>query len=121
MKNKRKIGNRITPKPQQYFGICYNKGKDNKDYYNSNGRICSSTRWSVRVPSLKANKKTWENFYKLFPHIKERLANPDNYKEENPDRLILEENVIVEKLVRYRTVNEKTVEVKKTRKYKKIW
>lgn len=121
MKNKRKIGNRITRKPQQYFGICYNKGKDNKDYYNSSGCICSSTKWSVRVPSLKANKKTWENFYKLFPHIKERLANPDNYNLDNPDRLFLDGDVVVEKLIRNITVGNKTVAVTKTRKYKKIW
>lgn len=50
------------------------KGRDNKDYYNTRGTICSSG-YSTRVPSLKRNKKTWENFYKLFPYIKKALIN----------------------------------------------
>ena len=116
--NKRKVGNRITQKPK-YFKRCH-RGRDNKDYYNSDGWL-DGNRWATRLPSLKANKKTWENFYKLFPKIKERLTNPDNYDKEDPNRLILEGDVIVEKLVRYRTVNGKAAMVVKTRKYKKIW
>lgn len=44
---------------------------------------------------------------------------PESYNPENPNRLFLEGDVIVEKLVRYRTVNDKSVMVVKTRKYKK--
>lgn len=115
---KRKYGKMITQKTK-YFKSCL-KGRDNKDYYNSNGWLYGN-KWSIRVPSLKESKKTWMNFYKLFPYIKKRLTDPESYNQENPNRLFLEGDVIVEKLVRYRTVNDKSVMVVKTRKYKKIW
>lgn len=50
------------------------KGRDNKDYYNTRGNTCSGG-YKIRVPSLKRNKKTWNNFYKLFPYIKKALMN----------------------------------------------
>lgn len=31
--------------------------------------------YTVRVPSLKRSKKIWDNFYKLFPYIKNALMN----------------------------------------------
>ena len=116
---KRKHGKKITQKPQCHTLQC-KRGRDNKDYYNSDGWMWGN-RWATRVPSLKAKKKEWENFYKLFPRIKSRLMNPDNYDPDDPNRLILEGDVIVERLIRYRTVNNKAVATVKTRKYKKIW
>ncbi|MBR4624776.1 MAG: hypothetical protein IKO56_04475 [Alphaproteobacteria bacterium] len=50
------------------------KGRDNKDYYNTRG-IYRSDGYKIRVPSLKRRKKIWNNFYKLFPDIKEALMN----------------------------------------------
>lgn len=55
------------------------KGRDNKDYYNTDGRNCSSG-YSMRVPSLNRSKKTWENFYKLFPAIKKHLMSMGEIK-----------------------------------------
>lgn len=46
--------------------------RDNKETYNVKG-WCISSGYKIRVPSLKRNKKTWENFYKLYPWIKEHL------------------------------------------------
>ena len=48
------------------------KGRDNKDYYNTSGTPRESG-YTVRVPSLKRSKKIWNNFYKLFPYIKNAL------------------------------------------------
>jgi len=117
---KRKYRRKITADYKLIGFQCRKNGRDNKDYYHSDGWL-NGNRWSIRLPSLKANKKTWDNFYKLFPKIKERLTNPYNYRDEDPDRLILEGDIIIEKLVRYRTINEKSVKVVKTRKYKKTW
>ena len=50
------------------------KGRDNKDYYDTRGNPCSNG-YKVRIPSLKRNKKSMGNFYKLFPYIKESLMN----------------------------------------------
>lgn len=50
----------------------FNGGRDNKDYYNSRGGSFYN-RNTVRIPSLNANNKTWNNFYKLFPNIKRFL------------------------------------------------
>ena len=60
----------------KYPTFFYNekKGRDNKDYYNTSGNPCSGG-YKIRVPSLKRNKKTWNNFYKLFPYIKKALMN----------------------------------------------
>jgi hypothetical protein len=48
------------------------KGRDNKDYYNTSGTP-RENGYTVRVPSLKRSKKIWNNFYKLFPYIKNAL------------------------------------------------
>lgn len=50
----------------------YHGGRDNKDYFNSRGGAVYN-RNSIRVPSLNASSKTWNNFYKLFPNIKRFL------------------------------------------------
>ena len=48
--------------------------RDNKETYNVKTKgWASSIGYKIRVPSLKRNKKTWENFYKLYPWIKEHL------------------------------------------------
>jgi len=48
--------------------------RDNKGAYNIKTKGWSSScGYKIRVPSLKRNKKTWENFYKLYPWIKEHL------------------------------------------------
>ena len=48
--------------------------RDNKEAYNVKTKGWSdSCGYKMRVPSLKRNKKTWENFYKLYPWIKEHL------------------------------------------------
>lgn len=62
---------KIAPK---YPTLCCNenRGRDNKDYYNTSGAPCSSG-YKVRVPSLKRSKKIWNNFYRLFPYIKDAL------------------------------------------------
>lgn len=52
--------------------------RDNKDNYNEDG--WGSCGYAIRVPSLKRSKKTWENFYKLFPHIKKHLMTMGEYK-----------------------------------------
>lgn len=55
--------------------------RDNKDDYNTGG---SSSTWKnkVRYPSKKRSKKTWSNFYKLFPY----LAEQDNWDGEKSKR-----------------------------------
>lgn len=60
----------------KYPNVFYNekKGRDNKDYYNTSGTP-GECGYTVRVPSLKRSKKIWNNFYKLFPYIKEALMN----------------------------------------------
>lgn len=111
---KHKPKHRILQKPRHYTLQC-KRGRDNKDYYNSDGWMWWN-RWATRVPSLKASKRTWENFYKLFPVIKKRLMNPESvtYMEGT--------DVIVEKLDRLHTDERgHTVLTVKTRKYKKIW
>ena len=65
--------NKIRPKYPTFFRD-EKKGRDNKDYYNTRGNLCSGG-YKIRVPSLKRNKKTWNNFYKLFPYIKKALMN----------------------------------------------
>lgn len=53
----------------------YHKGRDNKGYYNSSGAMCASSRYKVRIPSLKDSNYTWRHFYELFPYIKNCLIN----------------------------------------------
>ena len=54
--------------------IPYKKGgRDNKDYFNTRGGNMCYTRNTIRIPSLNANNKTWNNFYKLFPRLKRYL------------------------------------------------
>lgn len=41
--------------------------RDNKGTYNRGSGAQSNT---IRVPSLKRSNKVWNNFYRLFPHLK---------------------------------------------------
>jgi hypothetical protein len=43
--------------------------RDNKDIHVGGG---GSNRNKIRYPSKKRNKKTWSNFYKLFPSAAEK-------------------------------------------------
>lgn len=47
--------------------------RDNKRTRNESGWCCGG--YTVRVPSLKDSKSTWNNFYHLFPKIKDMLLN----------------------------------------------
>lgn len=49
--------------------------KDNKNYYNGSGYAQGHV---VRVPSIKRNKTTWSNFYKLFPRYKDIMLSALN-------------------------------------------
>jgi len=50
------------------------QGRDNRGYINTRGRsMATTTGIDERVPSLKRGKKAWENFYKIFPYVKEFL------------------------------------------------
>lgn len=56
-----------------YIGGIFSKEKNIKDNnrwncYNSKGDD-SEHYPKIRVPSLKRNKKIWENFYRLFPYF----------------------------------------------------
>ena len=42
--------------------------KDNRDYYRGGGFTQGHV---VRVPSIKRGKRTWRNFYRLFPRYKD--------------------------------------------------
>ena len=56
------------------YTVGESKGRDNCGYYNTHGRsMATTTGIDERVPSLKRNKKAWENFYKIFPYVKEFL------------------------------------------------
>ena len=64
---------RIRARYRNCDRIPYKKGgRDNKDYYNTRGGAFYA-RNTIRIPSLGANNKTWNNFYKLFPNIKKFL------------------------------------------------
>ena len=56
--------------------------RDNKDTYNTKAKCYRSNRNKVRYPSKKRNKKTWSNFYKLFPS----LAVCDNWDGNKSDK-----------------------------------
>ena len=56
--------------------------RDNKDYYNTSSTCYHSNRNKIRYPSKKRNKKTWSNFYKLFPG----LAKSENWDGQKSDR-----------------------------------
>lgn len=47
--------------------------RDNKRYVNQGRKWNDTIGITVRVPSLKRSKKTWKNFYDLFPYIKSFL------------------------------------------------
>lgn len=105
--------------------IAWKKGKDNKDYYNSNGvphncRFCKT----IRIPSLNASNKVWNNFYKLFPEIKTYLMGGKQpylgtYRNIEFDE---KNNVyIVRKEIHSGDVFEKTRTIVRTYKYKKTW
>lgn len=51
--------------------------RDNKRNYNESGWYCSG--YTMRVPSIKRSKKTWKNFYRLFPKIKQHLMSMGEY------------------------------------------
>lgn len=59
-----------------YNSKCYNNKKvytisrDNKEAINYGNRGCHTSK--IRYPSLKRSKRTWANFYKLFPYLAER-------------------------------------------------
>ena len=104
------------------------KGRDNKDYYNTSGTPCSSG-YKIRVPSLKRNKKTWENFYKLFPYIKNALMNNEYvYRFGKP---VLSDNIYIckEKRIHSLTFDPSIEKMKctgvgeriRTTKFLKIW
>lgn len=54
--------------------------RDNKKTYNYGS---GGSQHSTRYPSKKRSKKTWVNFYKLFP----RLAERDNWNGETSDKM----------------------------------
>ena len=55
--------------------------RDNKETYNVKTKGWGdSPGYKIRVPSLKRNKKTWENFYNLFPEIKRHLMSMGEIK-----------------------------------------
>ena len=44
---------------------------DNKDTFNRGGSIISTDYLTtIRVPKLTASRKTWKNFYNLYPFLK---------------------------------------------------
>jgi len=47
--------------------------RDNKHYVNQGHKWNDTIGITVRVPSLKRNKKVWNNFYNLFPYINDFL------------------------------------------------
>ncbi len=52
--------------------------RDNKDIKNTSGGGGSNR---IRYPSKKRSKRTWKNFYKLFPHL-----DPDRTQETEEER-----------------------------------
>lgn len=56
------------------------EGRDNKQVRVGSG---GSNKNPIRYPSKKRNKRTWRNFYKLFPY----LAIKDNYDGQKSDRM----------------------------------
>lgn len=71
------LNKKIRAKYKNFDKIPYKKGgRDNKDYYK--GGCAFYARNVIRIPSLNANTRTWNNFYKLFPNIKSFLMS-DKY------------------------------------------
>lgn len=86
---KRKYRRKITADYKSIGIQCRKNGRDNKDYYHSGGYY--SCKWSMRVPSIKANDRTWNNFYRLFPKVKERiLSGEGNFTYEDDGKVIVE-------------------------------
>lgn len=56
------------------------EGRDNKSVHVGTG---GSNKNPIRYPSKKRNKRTWRNFYKLFPY----LAIKDNYDGQKSDKM----------------------------------
>ena len=54
--------------------------RDNKRYVNQGHKWNDTIGITVRVPSLKRNKKVWKNFYDLFPYIKNFLMSNGNHE-----------------------------------------
>ena len=89
--------------------IGFKKGRDNQGYYNGNGGRYNSNQ--IRIPSLKANKHVWTNFYRLFPDILKTLL------DEKTDKEIKNDVITVKRIAAH---NGKMIRVRRT-KYKKIW
>lgn len=121
---------RIKPnyKPLQNDGwVAWKKGKDNKDYYNSNGvphncRFCKT----IRIPSLNESNKVWNNFYKLFPEIKTYLMGGEQpylgtYRniefDEKKNIFIVRKEIHFGNLFKPKTCRT----IVRTYKYKKTW
>ena len=114
---KRKPRKRILQKPRHYFKRC-RRGRDNKDYLNSDGWLWGGAS-SIRVPSLKASRKTWENFYNLFPGIKKRLMAEEN----DPCHTVeVHGDIITERTGMFRTGPDgRSIWVVRTKKFRKTW
>ena len=102
------------------------KGRDNKMYYNTRGGVCSCGIFE-RVPSLKRSKKTWENFYKLFPYIKSFLMTDGESGHclgQTAIRMSLQDNIytVVDERVHGSTTFENNgILRRRTTKFLKVW
>lgn len=91
--------------------------RDNKDYYNYSDGGASGSGYRIRVPSLKKNVKTWNNFWKLFPWLKERIIEELNAEGLCGRKTELKGNIIIRKDVRIHNGITRTI----TTKYLKTW
>lgn len=92
--------------------------RDNKDYYNYSAGGGSGCGYRIRVPSLKRSIKTWNNFWKLFPHLKACII--DELEAEalcGSSKTKLKGNIIIRKDVRIHNGITRTI----TTKYLKTW
>jgi hypothetical protein len=64
LKDKDELSKKYTLKPQK-------EGRDNKGVYVGSGRGGYRGN-TVRLPSKKRSKRTWNIFYKMFPHLDQR-------------------------------------------------
>ena len=55
--------------PYARDGGAFHEHHDNRSQYVGTSHRGGTT--SIRVPSLKRNKRTWKNFYKLFPFMED--------------------------------------------------